>query len=84
MLLAFFVISIFIVTMDVEPPAPTANVLAVAVDVSLRRVRFRKSIFREGYKYVRRRLNLRRRRLRICRGLRKRSDARRQYFHHAR
>ena len=49
MLLAFFVILIFIVAMDVEPPAPIAAVLAVEVAVPLRCVCFRESIFTQGH-----------------------------------
>ena len=45
MVFAFFVISMFIVSMDVDPPAPIAAVLAVAVAVPLCRFRFQKSIF---------------------------------------
>ena len=44
MLLAFFVILIFIVTMDVESPAPIATVLVVVIAVPLRHLHFQKSI----------------------------------------
>ena len=84
MLLAFFVILIFIVAMDVEPPAPIAAVLAVEVAVPLCGVRFQISIYGRAGSWYFRRLKLGRRCFRICHARRKRLDARRLYFHHAR